>query len=96
MRHLQNLDANGPEQHPVAAPSWGAETSDSLEASAESALKAKQPEGPKQANRLRYPHNLGANGPVQYPLAAPPWGAQMLRHLHRGDPGALKREEPGR
>ena len=25
----------------------------------------------KQANRLRHPHKLAANGPVQYPLAAP-------------------------
>ena len=49
----------------------------------------------KQANRLRHPRNLGENGKMQYPLAAPPCSAQVQREVYRGEHGTPKKEGPG-
>ena len=51
---------------------------------------------PFQANRLRHPRNLGANGPVQYPMAAPPGGAAASASLGTSSQSALKEGESGR
>ena len=45
----------------------------------------------KRAPRSRHPHDLAANGPVQYPLAAPPWGAETSASLETSSHSASVR-----
>ena len=60
---------------------WDAQVQCQTHRDEHAALKKKRVYLPKQAPRPRHPHNLSADEPVMYALAAPAWSAHMTATL---------------